>query len=205
MPRFHIRTRKSTRIVWEVTQSCTTWHHGESEGRVARPSSGRGAIGPRVTALRTFPNVPPDGPARAPHQSAHTSACAIGLHGHVAGLWPFLPFSGGSRVRGTRDLFVHALFHIYRLVLGQHSVIVPRVWLPSSYFVSCSLFNCMPHPSNRSVFFLVFLDRWTSSTAVFPVSIVLPFLASLPLSYLFGTRLGMCHNVWYREQRCSLP
>jgi len=59
------------RIIWDVTPSCTTWHHGDSvESRVARPSSGRGVIRPRATALRTFHNVPPDGPACAPHESA---------------------------------------------------------------------------------------------------------------------------------------
>jgi len=49
-----------------VTQSCTTRHHDESAGRFARPSSGRGWMRRRVTDLHTFPNVPPDGPARAP-------------------------------------------------------------------------------------------------------------------------------------------
>ena len=159
-----------------MTQSCTTWHHDESEGRVARPSSGRGAIRPRATALCTFPNVPPDGPARAPHESAHTYACTIGLHGHVAGLWPFFTFFGGGWVRGTLDPFVHALFHSYRLVVGQHSFVVPRVWLPSSHFFSRCLFNCMPHPSNRPVSFPLFLERWSSSITVLPVSIVSLFL-----------------------------
>jgi len=41
-----------------MTQSCTTWLHGESAGRVARPSCGRGWIRRHVTGLHTFTNVP---------------------------------------------------------------------------------------------------------------------------------------------------
>ena len=65
------------------------------------------------------------------HRPAHLHQCAS-----IAGLWPFLPHSGGSRARGPLDLSVYPVFDFYRLVVSQHSVVVPRVLLASTSSVS---------------------------------------------------------------------
>lgn len=182
-----------------VTQSCTTRHHLESAGRIARPSSARGYDDASPACARSPMCLSRRPGRRATWGSARTPAGTIGLDGHMAGLWSLLPYSGGGRVRETLDLFHYLMFHFYRLVLGQHSVVVPRVWLASSYFVLV----CHTLPTALSSLLVLLHGHHPLPSCICRLSC--SFFASLPLLYLFGTQLGMCQNLRYRERRCSLP